>query len=180
MSWKKIIKSKKILWHNHFIPSLFAGLLVALISFIYETTTSNIILFASIGASAVILTNSKSHHLTKLYPVILSYLVAVIFSSIIYLLNKSFVLPIQINLFILVFITGLLLYLLNIFHPPAITASISFILLERPLGDLGWLFLAIILLLTFWRFLVYLFIQKLSIKEFKQEFGKEFKKKISL
>ena len=180
MNLKRMIKSKKILWHNHFWPSVFAGLLVALISFLFEGTLSNILLFASVGASAAILTNSKSHHLTKLYTVVYGYLIAVCVSSGIYLLSRVFLISLQVNLFLIIFLVTLSLYLFNTFHPPAITASISFILAEKSLFDLSWLFLLIICLLIIWRFLVYLFVQKLPLREFETEFKKTIIKKLHL
>jgi len=174
MNLDQIIQKERILWHRHFIPSLLAGVLVGLISFIYEATVSNIILFASIGASAVILTNSRSHHLTKLHTTIVAYFVTILISSAVYFFNVFIPLHISINIFLLIFLVGLALFLVNAFHPPAITASLSFILLERPLIDLLYLFSAVIILFVLLRLLTYIFSQNLSVKNFIREFTRSF------
>lgn len=174
MDFKKFIKREKVLWHRHFIPSVIAGLAVALISFVYQITVSNIVLFASVGASAAILTNTRSHHLTRLRTTILAYIISIIISSFVYLINLFIPLHISINIFLLVFLVGLFLVLLNTFHPPAITASLSFILLERPVVDLIYLFIAIIVLFVVIRLLTYTLSQHLSVKEFFKEFRKSF------
>lgn len=174
MNLQKFLQNKRQLWHKHFIPSIFAGLVVALISLIYEATLSNVVLLASVGSSAVILTNSHSHHLTKLHTTIVSYLFTIIISSLVYLLNTALPLHVSINIFLLISIVGTTLFLANSFHPPAIAASLSFILLEKPLIDLLYLFAAIILVLICIRFLTYVFSQRLSVKEFTKEFKKSF------
>ena len=174
----RFIKKERALWHRHFLPSLLAGLVVALIAYLYEGNVSNIILFASVGASAVILMNTSSRHLTKLYTAISAYIIAVVVSTAIYFVNYVWNLSVPINLFLIVFLVGLFLYLFNSFHPPAITAAVSFILLDRPLVDLLWLFLAIIILLVIVRFIVYVFIQNLSLKKFGREFRTGFDEEV--
>ena len=178
MNLNRFLKKERLLWHNHFIPSFIAGGVVALIALVYELTISNVILFASVGASAAILTNSKSHHLTKLYTVISAYFIAIILSLLIFTINKYYPLPTAFNLFILVSVTSLALFLLNSFHPPAISASISFILLQGPVIDLLYLFLAIIILLVIIRLITYIVLMKFSFKEFKKEFKKGFREEL--
>ena len=172
MNFDKIIKREKILWHNHFIPSLLAGLLVGLITFLYQATISNILLFSSVGASALILTNSKSHHLTKLRTTIISYFITIIVSLGVYYLNKLVVVPLYFNIFLLVFLIGIVMFLANSFHPPAVAAGIAFIVLDRGVIELLYLFFYIIVLLILIRFLVYTLSQHLSVKEFRKEFGR--------
>ena len=172
MNFDKIIKREKILWHNHFIPSLLAGLLVGLITFLYQATISNILLFSSVGASALILTNSKSHHLTKLRTTIISYFITIIISLGVYYLNKLIVVPLYLNIFLLVFLIGIVMFLANSFHPPAVAAGIAFIVLDRGVIELLYLFFYIIVLLILIRFLVYTLSQHLSVKEFRKEFGR--------
>jgi CBS-domain-containing membrane protein len=178
MNLSKFLKKERTLWHKHFIPSILAGLIVAFISLIYEMTVSNILLFASVGASAVILTNRSSHHLTKLFTVISAYFIAIFISIIVYYLNMIFIISMPINLFLLISIVGLCLFLFNSFHPPAITAAVSFILLGRPIVDLVYLFLAIILLLILIRFIAYVSLQNLPITEFFREFELGFNKRV--
>ena len=84
MVFKDFISKRRRLWHRHFIPSLIAGLVVAAIALVFDLTVSNVILFASVGASAVILTNSESHHLTKLRTVVVAYVIAIVISLVVY------------------------------------------------------------------------------------------------
>ena len=174
---RKILSDKKKIWHKHFAPSIFAGILVAIVAFIFDATTSNMILLASVGASASILTNSKSHHLTKLKTTISAYTIIIIYSASIYLMNQNIPLKLELNLFLLVTGTSILLWIFNSFHPPAISASVSFILLETKLSNLILLFIAIILLLTIWRLLVFIFIQKVSLNKTRKELIYFFKKR---
>ena len=170
MNWNKFVKKERSLWHHHFYPSLFAGIIVGIISYLFELTVSNVILFASVGASAVILMNSQSEHLLKLNTAVAAYVLAIIISLGVYFFNLYVPLHVSINISLLVFLVGLSLFLFNSFHPPAITGSISFILLERPVMDLLFLFLAIIILLIFIRFFTYIFAQNLRVKDFIKEF----------
>lgn len=175
MQFKKFIAKEKILWHRHFLPSLLTALVVAVLSFLYEYSTSSVVLFASVGASATILTHSRSHHLTKLHTTITAYLIAIIISLLIYFLNSAIPLANSVNIFILIFMVSLSLFLFNAVHPPAIGASISFILRKGGVDELIYLFSAVVLLLIAVRFLTYILSQHLSVKEFEKEFKKEIK-----
>jgi len=66
MKSKDFFKKERLLWHKYFVPSLLAGICVGLIAWFFELTISNILLFASVGASAVILTHSTSHPPSKI------------------------------------------------------------------------------------------------------------------
>jgi len=170
---KKIIKKEKILWHNHFIPSLITGIIVGLVFFAWETTTSNIILFASLGASAITLANSKSHHLFKLRTVILSYLLSGAVAFLLYIFNlRVFEMDLAVNIFILIFVTGLLQFLTNLSHPTAISASIAFILLEGSPIVLIYTFIVMIPCFVLVRLFAYVISQHLTVKEFFKEFKK--------
>jgi CBS-domain-containing membrane protein len=172
MDFKGWMSKEKRIWHAHFLPSLFAGLIVAFLSVIYQMTVANIVLFASVGASATILTNDSHHHLTKLRTTILAYIIAIVISLGVYTMNQYITVHNAINLFLLVFLVALGLFLFDSFHPPAITASLSFILLEHQISDLLYLLLEIILLLIAIRFITYVFRQGLPVKKFLQEFTK--------
>lgn len=174
MTLNEFLKRERALWHNHFVPSLIAGVGVAIVALVFEFTVSNIVLFASVGASAAILANVHSHHLTKLHTTIISYAVAIIISLLLYFINTLISLPLALNLFLVVFLVGIVVFLFNSFHPPAISAGVSFFLFERCLLDLLYLFLAIIVLFTIIRFLTYIISQHLAVREFWKEFKKEF------
>ncbi|MBD3259087.1 hypothetical protein GF371_00485 [Candidatus Woesearchaeota archaeon] len=168
------LKKERRLWHKHFVPSLIAGVAVAILTLLFEFNAFNVVLFASVGASAVILANLRSHHLTKLRTAIIAYVIAIIVSTGVFLLNLLHNFDPAFNLFFVIFGIAILLYLLDSFHPPAITAGASFILLERPVIELGYLLIAIIVLLVLVRFAAYIFSQHLPLREFYEEFVREF------
>lgn len=173
MNFKRFLKKERQIWHRHFVPSLVAALAAGLIAYIFEATTSNIILFASLGASAFILSNAEKHRLTKLKITVKAYTIAVILSVLLYYIDKIIPMHMCIKISILVFIVSMGLYLANAVHPPAVSASLSFILLERGLGELFMLLLAIILLLTMMRAFTYVYSKDLSIRHFLHEFKKD-------
>ncbi|MBU1198761.1 MAG: HPP family protein [Nanoarchaeota archaeon] len=173
MSFKTFLRKKRKLWHKHFVPSLIAGICVAVVTFLFEFTAANIVLFASVGASAAILANFNSHHLTKLHTTITSYVIAIIISLILYGLNLFLNMPLYLNLFFVVFLIGLVIYLADSFHPPAISAGVSFFLFERNLSDLIYLFIAIVVLFILIRFFTYTISQRLPVKDFFVEFKRE-------
>ena len=173
MTLKKFLRKERQIWHKHFVPSVIAGVAVAVIALIFEFTVSNIVLFASVGASAAILANVRSHHLSKLHTTIISYVIAIVISLILYFINLEFPLHLALNLFLAVFLTSIIIFLTNSFHPPAISASASFFLFERSLIDLFYLFITILIIFIIVRFLTYTISQHLSIKQFWVEFKKE-------
>ena len=170
---KEFIKKERKIWHKHFTPSIIAALVVALVTAFMKLTVSNVILFSSVAASAFILTHSKSHHLTKLRTTLIAYLIAIIISGILFAINKIINLPTSVNLFIVIFFTGIGMYLANAVHPPAVSASLSFVLLEGYyISGLVSLFFAILVLLILVRLLTYVFSQHLPIKSFFKELKK--------
>lgn len=162
------------LWHKHFIPSVIAGLVVAAIALFFELTAANAILFASVGASAMILSHTQSHHLIKLRASIIAYTAMIVIAIIIREANVFLPVPDPLNIFLSVTLVGLAIILLDAFHPPAVSASLSFVLFELPLASLIWLFIAVIILLVTVRFLTYTISERLPLKEFVQEFKKTF------
>ncbi|MBW2987654.1 HPP family protein [Candidatus Woesearchaeota archaeon] len=174
MQVSKWIKKERRLWHKHFVPSLIAGIAVAILTLLFEFNAFNVVLFASVGASAVILANIHTHHLTKLRTTIIAYVISIIVSIFVFLLNILRPFDLAVNLFLVIFGIAILLYLFDSFHPPAITAGASFILLERPVVDLVYLIMAIIVLLVLVRFFAYVFSQHLPMKQFYKEFAREF------
>ena len=67
-----MVKKERLICHKRFLPSFVAGIAVALITLFFEITASNIVLLASLGASAVILTHKQTHRLNILRTVIFS------------------------------------------------------------------------------------------------------------
>lgn len=127
-SYNRRIMEKRRLWHNYFIPSLIAAIATATVAYVFEKTLSGVILFASLGASAFILTNSKPEQLTSLKTTIIAYTIAVLISMLVYPLGSIFNITLSIQIFLLVFLVGIFLYTFNAIHPPAISGSLAFIL----------------------------------------------------
>lgn len=172
--FKKLLKKETKIWHQHFIPSLIAGLSVAIVALFFRLNIPNVILFSSIGASAIILAHTNSHHLTKLRTALLSYFTAIIISLILVWVNSLYAFHWAINLFFVVFLVSIAMYLIDSVHPPAVSAALAFVLFEGKTLDLIYLYLSIMVLLIFIRFASYTLSSNLSIKKFLHEFKKEF------
>lgn len=166
MDIKQLVKRERIIWHQHFIPGLLAGFMVALISIFFRLSGANIALFASIGSSAVILTHKYRHHLTMLRTVLGSYLIAGLTS--IALMH----LPLQraLRIFLVVLLATMLLYSFNIFHPPAVSAALAVVLADRNLDQLLVFLIATMAAFIIVRLIMYLLHEHLSLAEFFHEF----------
>jgi len=145
---------------------------VAVLALLFKANLPNIILFGSVGASAAILTNSDSEHLIKLRTALIGYSLAILFSSIIFLFNRVLDLPLALNILLVIFPVTLAQFLLNSFHPPAVGASLSFILLDKDINQLASLFITILVLLIIVRMITYVFSNNLSVEKFWDEFKK--------
>jgi CBS-domain-containing membrane protein len=166
MSLIDYLKKERTIWHKRFIPSLIAGISVAIITFFFEMTASNIVMFASLGASAAILTQKQIHKLTILRTVILSYLIALIISLIVSHIPVSF----PIAALLVVTLTTIGLYLFDIFHPPAISAALAFIMINGGIWEDITIFIAVIILLIIVKILTYAFYyENLEMHKFFQE-----------
>lgn len=152
------------------MPSFIGALIVTLIVALFDLTISTIVLFGSVAASAFILTHSHSHHLTKLRTTIKAYILAIIISGVIFILTHKLNLPMELSAFLLILFVSLALYLFDAVHPPAVSASFSFILFDANLWLLLYLFVSIVILLVLVRLMTYVFSQNLSLKSFIQEF----------
>ena len=169
MTSKKPERSKEF-WHEHFVPSLIAGLVIGLVVFSYDTTVANVLFFASVGASAVILTNSSSHHLVKLRTALWAYFMLAVLAPLIQFASQQLGVHDAVAIGALVFGLSLGMYWLNAFHPPVISAAIAFIFFEGGLIDLFALFLLVVVIFISIRFMMYIAYQHFSPKEFWQEF----------
>jgi len=171
MSISDYLKKERKIWHRRFVPSLIAGMAVAILTVFFQMTAHNVVMFASLGASAAILTHKFIHRLNILYVVIFSYLVALLVSLPIFYLVKDFSYAFPTSILIAVTMTTLILYLLNIFHPPAISASIAFLLIQDSLTERILIFGSVIVLLIIIKLLTYFFYyENLTLKKFHHEF----------
>lgn len=162
--------SRKSIWHDHFVPSLVAGVVIGVIVYFYDTTVANILFFASVGSSAVILSNSTSHHLVKLRTTMIAYGLLILLAPLIQLVIRYVGLHEAVTIGVLVFSVSVAMFWLNAFHPPAISAAVAFIFFEGSLLDLVYLFLLVMLVFTAIRFLMYVSYQHLSPRQFWNEF----------
>ncbi len=170
MGFQQLWEEEKYLWHKHFIPSVIAGIAVAVMAYVQEQTVSNIVLIASIGSSTMILTNAASHHLVKLRTALGSYSVAAIIAVLIQLYTQVVPLSTPVVVAFSVFFSGMAIYLLNMVHPPAISVAVSFVLTDTASLTFLSLFPAILLFFIIVRLLAYLISQHLSLRRFLDEF----------
>jgi len=168
------MNSEQSFFTHAVLPPLIAAVVVGAMSFLYEVTISNILLFASVGALALILAQRTSPELKRLRITIVAYVFAIIVSASVHYLNQVVELDISVGLFITILSIGILMIAFDTFHPPAVTASLSYLLLDRPIIDLFILFSAIIILLIVVRFAVYTLVLRYPIKKFFTELIKSF------
>ncbi len=169
MSLIDYLKKERTIWHRRFIPSLIAGIAVAIITFFFEMSASNIVMFASLGASAAILTHKQINKLTILRTTIFSYIIALIVSLIVSYIPVSF----PVAALIVVTITTIGLYLFNVFHPPAISAALAFIMISGGVWEDVVIFIAVIILLIIIKVLTYMFYyEHLEMRKIFQEVKK--------
>jgi len=173
MSFLDFLKKERVIWHRRFIPSLIAGIAVGIITFFFEMTASNIVMFASLGASAAIITHKQIHKLNILRTVIFSYLISLIVSGVVIYLIHHYSLSFSIAALIAVSLATLFMYLGDVFHPPAISAALSFVLLDGGFWETIVIFFSVIVLLIITKILTYIFYyEHLEMHKFKMEFKK--------
>ena len=171
MSFKKWLKKERTIWHRRFIPSLIAGLTVAIITFFFQLTTSNMVMFASLGASAAILTHQEIHRLSILRTVILSYFIALIISFSTLLFSQHFTLTFPLLALLAITSSTMIMYLFDVFHPPAISATLAFIMFEGDITERIIIFSSVLVLLVLVKLLTYLFYyEQLEMRQFMKEF----------
>ncbi len=175
MTIQQVLQRERQVWHKHFVPSLLAGALVALVSVLYESHFADAVLLGSIGASAVILTHATSHHLTTLHTIVLAYIAMMALSWLIVFISDVFMLSLSTETFLTVFLVSIGLYAVDAFHPPAISAATALITSGAPFSMLP-LHIFAVLLVAFIgvRFVTYVARQQLSVREFGAEFKRHF------
>ena len=169
MKWGLFYKREVKLWHKYFVPMFIAGMVVAFLSFFFEASGACFVIITSVGASAVLLTYKRRHHLTTLKSAIWSYLAASIAAMIIEYVADLFGATVQVKILLVVLIVSILIINLNVFHPPAISAGLSFILYEGPLWELFLLIVAILVGFFVLRLLTYMISDHLSMNDFWHE-----------
>ena len=163
-------KEARYFWHEYFLPALIAGIGVGVVAYFFEMNSANLLMFASVGASAVTISHKYRHHLTTLRTTILAYLAGCIISLFIGMVGINLNLAIPIRVFLVVASVSFAILYFNIFHPPAVSASVSFIVLHRNPSELVFLLTSIIILLIIIRLFIYVWYEHLSLKDFIHEF----------
>jgi CBS-domain-containing membrane protein len=167
------LKKERRIWHKRFIPSLVTGIAVTILTIFFEMTVSNIILFASLGASAAILTTKKIHPLNVLRTVIISYVIALVVSSLLLFVSHHLFMPFSVSVLMAVTLVTLAMYLFNVFHPPAVAASISFLVYDAGFYETFLIFISVIIMMILIKFLTYAFYyEELKMHKFHLEFKK--------
>ncbi len=173
---KKFFKKERRIWHKRFIPSFIGGIAVAIVSFFFKFSGANIAMFASVGASAAILTNKYRHHLVMLKTILLSYVVSGIIGILILLAGRKFTaLHTSLQIFFVITLSIIALYSFDIFHPPAISAALAVVLYDRSIIELLFLFLSVMILFIIIRFSIYVFYEHHRVRDFVYEFIREIK-----
>ena len=109
-------KEVRILWHEYFFPALIAGLGVAIVAYFFELNSANLLMFASVGASAVTISHKYRHHLTTLRTTILAYIVGCIISLFIGMIGINLSLAMPIQVFLVVALVSFAILYFNIFY----------------------------------------------------------------
>jgi len=174
MRKKRAEKKEVRTWHWHFGPALVLAMAIITVSLIFGFLSgAGVLMLASIAASTVILTHKHRHHLTALGTITFAYFIASMVSvALVYLLRIGGT-ELKMQVFIMVFIITWMLYWLNLFHPPAISFAMAFIVFERGIASyIAALFAALVLFLIV-RLIIYIGYEHLSVREFAREFVRE-------
>ncbi len=153
-----------------------AGAAVALIAWLVSTSEEgDILLFACLGSSAasvVFAPLSKNNSLRSIFG---AYIIAAAGCFVLFPLeSQELSLPLPVLCFLAVCVPIVLMRLAGCMHPAAIGSALAFIIYERDIKSLLMLLLAIVVLLTVVKILVYVYLEELVFRDFGKEFRREF------
>ena len=149
------------------IPALFGGLAIFIVSYMLELTIGSAILFASLGASTVILSEFPDTRMAKLRVVVIAYFIAAVIG---YFCSFITYLPFAAGLAI--FLTIALMLVFNHTHAPAGGIALAFVFYSRESIDLAYVVLTVLALLIILKSVIYIYKKELHIKKFHHEFIK--------
>ncbi len=170
MNWRGLINKEEEIWHERFIPSLVAGGTIFLITLLLEHRGFDIVLLTSISASLVILTSQYQHRLTVLGTAIYSYLVAAFVGFTLRWVLIHYQLGLAMVSFLAIVSITLIIYLLNIVHPPAVGIALGIVLYQGEMSNLLIIFGLTFLMFFVVKFVMYFYSSKLVISKFHHEF----------
>ena len=130
MNWGKFVEHERQIWHDRFFPSLIAALAVLIITLVLQRSGFDIVLLTSIASSIVILTNKYKNRLTMLGTAIYSYIIAAVVGFIFLSIERFFNLSIVPISFLTIVTITLLIYLLDVFHPPAVGIALGIVVYQ--------------------------------------------------
>lgn len=173
---KKFVKQLRIALHSRkiLVQSAIIGLAVAIIvGLLASRTKEGLILFASIAATAGLICHAPKSRTNSLRSVMLSYAVAVIVSIMVWNIITTSTLSLSLALFIGLFATSFLLLLFDIFHAPALTAVMGFLLYSGQLSHVLFLLVSVWVLCIGIKLLWYCASEELKVEHFVKEFTKK-------
>tara|TARA_Y100000310_G_C20390163_1_gene672354 strand:+ start:241 stop:783 length:543 start_codon:yes stop_codon:yes gene_type:complete len=170
MNWKQLIKKEREVWHDRFIPSLIAAGAVLIITFILQLSGFDIVLLTSISASIVILTSKEWHRLTVAGTTIYAYIVATVIGFIFLTIEQNFNLSVVVISFLTICTITLAIYMLNIFHPPAVGIALGIVLYKGTALSLVLVLVITILMFIIVKFFMYMYYKHLKFSQFHHEF----------
>jgi hypothetical protein len=170
MDWRLFVRKEEEIWHERFFPSLIAAGAVFLITLILQIGGFDIVLLTSISASIVILTSQAWHKLTVLGTTFYAYFLAIVTGFFFKYIHVTFELNLATISFLTICTVTLAIYLLNIFHPPAVGIALGIVLYAGSVNTL-----VSILSFTFAVFILvkgamYTYYHHLKWKHFHHEF----------
>ncbi len=174
MARKKGAKKKRHIWHSYLDAGLLLGAAVALVFYFLDVLSpSGIVMVASMAGSVVVLTHKYRHHLTTLGTVFSAYVAAAVAVFILAYLFRLGAMPLLNQVVFSLIIITILLYWLNLFHPPAITFALAYLIFFRGAASYIFVLFASLVLFTAIRLLIYVVHEHLDIGSFFREFVRE-------
>ena len=174
-----LMGKKRHIWHNSQLPAFLLAIAIIILSlFSGIFSGAGILIFASIAASAVILVHKRKHHLTTMGTITMSYFIAGILSIALVNAIRTGRGTLEAQVFAVLFIIGGVLYWLNLFHLPAIMFAMAYTVYVGWVEEYIFMLLLAIWLFIIIRFLIYVYHDHFSVRDFIFEFIKEEKKLI--
>ena len=154
----------EILLQEKLAPAFFAGAAIAFLIYLFTLNISVIVLFASLGSTAFLLAAFPDTRQAKLRVVISAYIICIICGYI-----ASYI-PMQyLASGVAVFAAAFLMLVSDNAHIPAAGSALAFSLQTKDLAEMGFVLLAMLLLLVFIKVIVYVYKKELHLRKFHHE-----------
>lgn len=170
MDIHKFIQKEREIWHDRFVPSIIAAIAVLIITIVLQKSGFDIVLLTTIASSIVILTNQHIHKLTVIGTTIYAYIVATLVGLLFIYLRERFVLSTPAVSFLTITTITLVIYLFNVFHPPAVGIALGIVLYKGTLVSLLFILSITIVLFVVLKMVMYMYYEHLHLAKFQNEF----------